>query len=47
MVGSTGVRLGLIPPGDWSDGLGRKSSNLLPTTKLLCAGGEIGETQQT
>jgi hypothetical protein len=27
------VRLGLISLGEWSDGLQRKSSNLLPTTK--------------
>lgn len=32
MVGSTGVRLGLISLGERSDGLQRKSSNLLPTT---------------
>lgn len=38
MVGSTGVRLGLINPGDWSDGLGRKGSNPLPTTKLCPSG---------
>jgi hypothetical protein len=35
MVGSTGVRLGLINPGERSDGLQRKGSNLLPTTSIL------------
>jgi len=34
MVGSTGVRLRLISAGDWSDGLGRKGSNPLPTTNF-------------
>ena len=34
MVGSIGMRLGLINPGDWSDGLERKGSNPLPTTNL-------------
>ena len=33
MVGSTGVRRRLINSGDWSDGLERKGSNPLPTTK--------------
>ena len=34
MVGSTGVRRGLISPGDRSDGLKRKGSNPLPTTNF-------------
>ena len=34
IVGSIGMRLGLINPGDWSDGLERKGSNPLPTTKF-------------
>jgi len=34
MVGSIGMRRGLINRGDWSDGLERQGSNPWPTTKL-------------
>lgn len=44
MVDSTGVRLGLISPGEWSDGLQRKGSNPLSTTKILCPDGEMVDT---
>ena len=33
MVGSIGMRRGLINRGDWSDGLERQGSNPWPTTK--------------
>ena len=35
MVDSTGVRLGLISLGEWSDGLQRKGSNPLSTTRTM------------
>jgi hypothetical protein len=44
MVGSTGVRRGLINPGDRSDGLKRKGSNPLPTTKFIRADSDNGST---
>ena len=34
MVGSIGMRRGLINRGDWSDGLERQGSNPWPTTIL-------------
>ena len=34
MLDSTGVRRDLISPGEWSDGLQRKGSNPLSSTKV-------------
>ncbi len=34
MVDSTGVRLGFINPGEWSDGLQRIGSNPISTTTI-------------